>query len=139
MSKSKVDRFDETKNFRVERFPIRGHLLGQNTHALHQTLAKTCLVFRVIFRLLTGLHPDSSNFCIRTRIEMIFISKSTDSTTMHVEHSFIRDCPGGVLDQKALRTPKHDNLSVVLVFDMMPNDYGPNIKVVPLGNVKFLI
>ena len=58
---------------------------------------------------------------------------------MHVEHSFIRDCPGGVLDQKALRTPKHDNLSVVLVFDMMPNDYGPNIKVVPLGNVKFLI
>ena len=64
VSKSKVDRFDETKNFRVERFPIRGHLLGQNTHALHQTLAKTCLVFRVIFRLLTGLHPDSSNFCI---------------------------------------------------------------------------
>jgi hypothetical protein len=43
------------------------------------------------------------------------------------------------MDQKALRTPKHDNPNVVLVFDMMPNDYGPNIKAVPLGNVKFLI
>ena len=69
----------------------------------------------------------------------IKIDRFDKTKTIHVEHSFIRDCPGGVLDQKALRTPKHDNLSVVLVFDMMPNDYGPNIKVVPLGNVKFLI
>ena len=85
------------------------------------------------------------------RLEAIFWAKTLTHYIRHLprhvwssasyfalDHSFIRDCLGGVLDQ-ALRTPKHDNLSVVLVFDMMPNDYGPNIKVVPLGNVKFLI
>ena len=67
------------------------------------------------------------------------INRFDETKTIHVEHSFIRDCLGGVIDQKALRTPKHDNPSVVLVFDMIPNDYGPNIKVVPFGNVKFLM
>ena len=39
-----------------------------------------CLVGRATSRLVTGLHSDSSNFCIRTRIGTIFISKSTVST-----------------------------------------------------------
>ena len=67
------------------------------------------------------------------------IDRLDEAKTIPLEHSFIWGHIEGVIGQKALRTPKHDNLSVVLVFDMMSNDYGPNIKVVPLGNVKFLI
>ena len=83
-SKSNLDRFDETNNFHVERFLIRGHLEGQIgrakqaiPRATHQT---GCLVGRASFCLLTGLYSDGSNFCIRTRIGTIFISKSIVST-----------------------------------------------------------
>ena len=78
------------------------------------------------------MNSDLDDFYIK-------IDRFNELKIIHVEHSFIRGCLGGVIDQKAIRTLKHDNSSVVLVFDMMPNDYGPNIKVVPLGNVKFLM
>ena len=82
--KSNLDRFDETNNFYVERFLIRGHLEGQIgrakqaiPRATHQT---GCLVGRAIFCLLTGLHFDGSKFSIQTWIGTIFISKSIVST-----------------------------------------------------------
>ena len=60
--KSNLDRFDETKIFRIERFFIRGHLEGQIAHAKqqivhasHQTYPHMCLVPGVIFCSLEGL------------------------------------------------------------------------------------
>ena len=76
----KIDQFDETKLFYVESFSIQGHPEGQITHGLHQTLIKMCLVFCVIFWSLPVLYCIVSNFSIRTRIEMIYISKSISST-----------------------------------------------------------
>ena len=42
---------------------------------------------------------------VQKSLQVIEANRNRFPKTIHAEHSFIRDCPGGVLDQKALRTP----------------------------------
>jgi len=57
-------------------------LLRANLAITRATHHMACLVGHATFGLLTELYSDGSNFCIRTRIGTIFISKSTVSTRM---------------------------------------------------------
>ena len=72
----KIDRLDETKLFCVEGFSIKGRLEGRIAHALHQTLINVCLVSSVTFWSLACPDHIDYNFCIWTRIEMIYIWES---------------------------------------------------------------
>ena len=95
-----------------------------------------------IFPLRFGLQCIASNFCMWTRIEMIYISKSIAWTR---RRQFLQSAPSSEvilktwLAKKPLGTLNYATQSIVSVRKIMLNEYNRNIKVVPLGDVNIFM
>ena len=103
----KIDQFDEMKLFRVEDFKIQGRLEGLIARATHQTPSRwvsgpsrhTFAQGQSAVFCFWLLHTNSDRDDLYIKIDQL-----DETKTIHVEHSFIRGCLGGVIDQKTLRT-----------------------------------